>query len=117
MATREQEFSSFFISILQFNRGKTNNDTKLFGQSCRHINPNMCSVGAQGFYLMYQFNISKEMELPPYFCHKSSWFNMKLLTDANSIDPKKGITQKIYSTSVGRFCAKMEIDARHLAHI
>ena len=43
----------FFISILQLDRGKTNNGLKLFGRCGRHINPNMCSVGAQGFYFMH----------------------------------------------------------------
>ena len=106
-----------FISILQLDKGKTNNGPKLFGRCGRHINPNMCSVGAQGFYLMYQFSTSQEMDPPPDFCDNKSWFDIKLLTDANSTDPKKGITQGTYSTPVGWVYATNNIDAKHLVHL
>ena len=47
----------FFLSILQLAFGKTNKGLKFFGRVGRHRDPNMCSIGAQGFYLMYQFSI------------------------------------------------------------
>ena len=39
-----------------------------------------------------------------------------LLIDANSTNPKKGVTLKTYSIVVGRVCGAKKIDARHLAH-
>ena len=57
------------------------------------------------------------MDPPPNFCDNKSWFDIKLLTDANSTDPKKGITLGTYSTAVGRVCAVNKIDAKHLAHL
>ena len=51
------------------------------------------------------------------FCDNSFPFDKKLMTDTNSTDPNKGITQKTYSTAVGVVCVEKKIDASHLGHI
>ena len=77
----------------------------------------MCSVGAQDFYLMYRFSVSQEMDPTPNFCDNKSWFDIKLLTDANCTDTKKGISQGTYSIAVSHVCKANKIQIKHAAHL
>ena len=102
---------------MQIATGKTNNGVKLFGRVGRHIDPSMCSIGAQGFYLMYRFEQSNEMYPIPDFCNNESWYGIKILTDANTKDPTKGITDTTYYTAVNQALDSLGIHSNHFLFI
>ena len=114
---REDDPHQFYIAIMQIATGKTNNGVKLFGRVGRHIDPSMCSIGAQGFYLMYRFDQSNEMYPIPDFCNNESWYGIKILTDANTKDPTKGITDTTYYTAVNQALDSLGIHSNHFVHI
>ncbi len=59
--------------------GKTNRAGKaIFGRSCRHRNVNMCPYGAIGFWFLYRFHVTKEMDPPPDFLENAAWFDIKV---------------------------------------
>jgi hypothetical protein len=114
---RDDDPHQFYIAIMQIATGKTNNGVKLFGRVGRHINPSMCSIGAQGFYLMYRFEQSNEMHPIPDFCNNESWYGIKILTDANTKDPTKGITDTTYYSAVNQALNSLGIHSNHFVHI
>ena len=54
----------------------------------RHIDVNMCAIGALGFWLFGRFMVTDEVEQMDFSDNKS-WFNIKLLC---SIDKRNGKT-------------------------
>jgi hypothetical protein len=116
----DKEPHPMFISILQIPEGKINHDgRKLYGRALRHINPEKCAVGALGFYLMYRFYISGEMNPPPDFTDNAAWFTIKLLVDAHC---RRGSTTKAmddthYGNVIKEICKKLEIPQNKQLHI
>jgi hypothetical protein len=74
------------ILIMQILEGKTYNGKIVWGRAMRHMNVNMCSIGALGFYLMSRFKVTGET---CGFAQNKSWLNRKLLvsqTHAKTLD-------------------------------
>ena len=111
------------ILIMQMATGKTNNGLKLFGRVARHANPNSCAVGSLGFFLMYRFHTSGEMDTrgenarAPDFFVNQSWFHIKLLTESNSSNNKTCIRNTTYYTAIKEACKKLSIATNHFVHI
>ena len=57
------------------------------------------------------------MDSPPDFRNNSSWFSRKLLTDANSLNPNKGITETTYYTAMGKAIKVLNFHANHKVHL
>jgi hypothetical protein len=125
----EREPHPMFISILQIPEGKINHDgRKLYGRALRHINPESCAVGALGFYLMYRFYVSSEMNPPPDFANNAAWFDIKLLVDAHCTrqtahspnrrgSNTKAMDDAHYGNVIKDVCKKLEIPQNKQLHI
>jgi hypothetical protein len=126
----EREPHPMFISILQIPEGKINHDgRKLYGRALRHIHPENCAVGALGFYLMYRFYVSSEMNPPPDFASNAAWFDIKLLVDAHCTrcstthspnrrgSNTKAMDDAHYGNVIKDVCKKLEIPQNKQLHI
>ena len=61
----------FFVMMMQFSTGKVNQGFKLYGRMAQNFDVNVCPIGALGFYLLYRFHNSNEMDGVD-FCDNSS---------------------------------------------
>ena len=118
LVKKESDPHPLFILIMQFETGKVNRGFKLYGRMAQNFDVNLCPVGALGFYLMYRFARSKEMEQIDFSDNKD-WFNIKLLTSFQSTKPynEKCMQDKSYATAVKRICKKERIPTSHFVHI
>ena len=102
--TQKKDPHPFMILILQISAGKMNqNGYKIFGRMGRNFDVNVCPIGALGFYLMYRFHHSRELnnpEKPIDWTTNESWFNIKLLTQFGTTDNGECISDSTYSNAV-----------------
>ena len=96
---KDEDPHPLFVMMMQFSTGKVNQGFKLYGRMARNFDVNVCPIGALGFYLLYRFHNSNEMDGVD-FCDNISWFNTKLLTTYNSTDNTKCIKDKTYAAAV-----------------
>jgi hypothetical protein len=68
---------------MQMVTGKTNNGLKLFARVARHANPNSCAIDSLGFFFMYRFHMSGEMNVPPDLFDNQSWFDIEQFNKAD----------------------------------
>jgi hypothetical protein len=67
-------------------QGKTNHERILYGRATRHLDINLCCIGALGLYLMYSFSITGEFEdmTSDNWMDNLSWFDVKLCIMADA---------------------------------
>ena len=75
---QKNEPDPYHICILRVGEGKTVKNKSQFGKILRHMNVNMCAMGALGFWLFARFMVTGEVAKMDFFNNKS-WFDMKLL--------------------------------------
>ena len=111
----------FMLLIMQISTGKMNqNGLKIFGRMGRNFDVNVCPVGALGFYLMYRFHHSRELnddKNPVDWTDNSMWFNIKLLTEYGRADNTVCINDSTYATAVKKICKENKIPSKHWVHI
>ena len=73
------EPSPYHIGIQRVSMGKANADKVLYGRAIRHREPQLCSIGALGFYLMARFHVTDEIDCID-FSDNATWFNRKILS-------------------------------------
>ena len=107
----------FWVLMLQITTGKTHtHHIKLFGRAGRHKDPLQCPMGALGFYLMFRFAKTKEMDNID-FTDPTEWFYIKLLTDMKNKDTTKSIANRTYATAIETHLKKSQIFAKNKVHI
>ena len=84
---QKNEPDPYHICILRVGEGKTVGNKCQFGKVMRHINVNMCAIGALGFWLFARFMVTDEVEKMDFNDNKS-WFNMKLLCTVDKRNEK-----------------------------
>ena len=75
---QKNEPDPYHICILRVGEGKTVLKKCQFGKILRHMNVNMCAMGALGFWLFARFMVTGEVAKMDFSDNKS-WFDMKLL--------------------------------------
>ena len=93
-------------------------EKKQFGRSMRHKDVRRCAIGAFGFYLLFRFHKSGEMDdcRRPNFGDNSKWFDIKILTDGTREDTKKEIQPRTYTDPIRKVFKKLLIVAAHFGH-
>lgn len=84
----------------------------------RHADVRKCAVGVMGFYLLFRFHFSREMDdgNRPDFCKNEEWFNVKILTDGTRENKEKEMQKKTYTNEVKNILKKLKIVASHYGH-
>ena len=113
---KERDPHMLNISVIQLATGKTNHGIKLYGRCLRHKDVKLCGVGAMAMYLMYRFELSKEMDPPPDFTKNDSWFDIKLLTDGTIQNITTGIANTTYGDHMKLVIRHLGIPAVHWRH-
>ena len=83
------EPDEYHIGIQRVSQGKANKEKVLYGRSIRHLNPELCSLGGLGLYLLNRFEVTNELE-HMNFADNSTWFNRKLLKSMTSTGTCEG---------------------------
>ena len=91
---------------------------KQFGRCMRHKDVTSCAVGATGFYLLYRFHFSREMDdgNRPDFRNNEEWFDIKILTDGTKERNKVSIQKKTYTSELKTIMHILRIVASHFGH-
>ena len=84
---QKNEPDPYHICILRVGEGKTVQNKCQFGKIMRHIDVNMCAMGALGFWLFARFMVTDEVKKMD-FNKNESWFNMKLLCPVDKRNSK-----------------------------
>jgi hypothetical protein len=94
------------------------NDKKQFGRSMRHKDVRRCSVGAFGFYLLFRFHKSGEMDddQRPNFGINKEWFDIKILTDGTRHATTKEIQKRTYTDPIRNVFKKLSLISSHFGH-
>ncbi len=95
-----------------------NLESKQYGRSMRHKDVRRCSVGAFGFYLLFRFHKSGEMDdcRRPNFAVNKEWYDIKILTDGTRADTAKEIQRRTYTDPIRKVFKKLSIVASHFGH-
>jgi hypothetical protein len=106
------------LAISQVATGKTNGNLKLFGRVCRHKDVNMCSYGALGFWLLYRFHCTGEMDTPPDFTSNEDWFDIKVLVGLPNFSSSrtKGISDTTYTRQIKKALKAFNLPHKHQLH-
>ena len=107
----------YFVLVQQISTGKTNKGLKLYGRVMRHKEVSLCAIGALGFYLMYRFYRTGEMNPPPDFRDNEAWYHIKLLVSPNQIDYSKPVSDRTYMQAIQAACKHLNIPSNHWLHI
>ena len=67
LVQKEDDPHPLFVMTMKFATGKVNQGIKLYGRVARYFDVNLCPIRALGFYLLYQFRHSKEIEELDFF--------------------------------------------------
>lgn len=97
------------VFIMQLAEGKTNDGIKLYGRLTRHKDVRLCGAGALALYLLYRFEVTGEMDEPPDFTKNESWFDIKLLVDAQANDFTKSVKNTTYADAMKTILRDLEI--------
>ena len=84
---QKNEPHPYHIGILRVGEGKTVQNKCQFGKIMRHLDVNMCAMGALGFWLFARFMVTDEVKNMD-FNNNESWFNMKLLCPVDKRNSK-----------------------------
>jgi hypothetical protein len=84
----------------------------------RHKDVTQCSIGAFGFYLLFRFHKSGEMDdgKRPNFAENDEWFHIKILTDGTVTDTKKELLKRSYTDPIRKVFKKLGIYSFHFGH-
>jgi Centromere DNA-binding protein complex CBF3 subunit, domain 2 len=115
----DKDVHPLMVVVQQLASGKTNNNQKLYGRVMRHKDVNLCAVGALGFYLMYRFQVTDEMNTPPDFADNEAWYRIKLLVQPyNSAgDYTQSISDRPYMEVIKTACMQLNLSSNHWLHI
>ena len=115
---RRADPAAMYIMVMQIATGKTvyAGNSKQYGRALRHKNVMKCSVGAFGFYLLYRFHVSGEMDdgNRPDFTDNRSWFDIKILASAK--DNKVAIRKRTYTDAIAKAFKRLRILSRVIGH-
>ena len=75
---QKREPDPYHVCILRVGEGKTVHQKAQFGKMMRHVNVNMCAIGALAFWIFARFMVTSEHEKID-FTKNHTWFNIKLL--------------------------------------
>ena len=59
---QKTERDPYHVCILRVSTGKTNADKVLYGRVMRHVDAQLCPIGALAMYLLIRFEVTKEHE-------------------------------------------------------
>ena len=78
----------------------------------------MCSVGGEGFYLLYRFHVTGEMEdgNRPNFSDNSDWFDIKVLTTTVNNEHKKAIHTRTYTQHISKILKSLDMPSNKQLH-
>jgi hypothetical protein len=84
----------------------------------RHKQVLRCAFGAFGFYLLYRFFRSGEMddENRPDFSVNEEWFDIKILTDGTSENNMIQLQARTYTAPIKKILKFLKIIASHFGH-
>jgi hypothetical protein len=84
----------------------------------RHKDVRRCSIGAFGFYLLFRFHKSREMDdsYRPNFAVNKDWFDIKILTDGTRADTTKEMQKRTYTGPIRKVFKQLSIVASHFGH-
>ena len=75
---QRNEPDEYHIGIQRVSQVKANKDKVMHRRAMRHRDVELCSIGANGLYLLTRFEVTKEIENIDFSDNKS-WFNRKIL--------------------------------------
>ena len=83
----------------------------------RHKDVRKCNIGGFGFYQLFRFNYSREMdeEFRPDFTDNKSWFDIKIMTDGTR-NNKKVLKKKNYTDDIKKALKELRIVTSHYGH-
>jgi hypothetical protein len=119
IAIQKKTLPSFFF-FPTTHTGKTNHGRTLYGRATRHLDVNLCCIGALSFYLMYRFAITGEFEdmTGENWLDNSSWFDVKLLVDVHRGECyDKSMKNDSYSKAIKQVLVTLGIYAYHIVHL
>ena len=106
-----------YVLLLQFAEGKTNKGQTLFGRCIRHKEPELCPIGALGFYLMARFKLTKEWDTCPDFTVNSAWFRSKLLISGDKEKTTTCMSNDSYGKGIRDVLKQLGLFSKHYIHI
>ena len=106
-----------YVLLLQFAEGKTNKGQTLFGRCIRHKEPELCPIGALGFYLMARFKLTKEWDTCPDFTVNSAWFRSKLLISGDKEKTTTCMSNDSYGKGIRDVLKQLGLFSKHYVHI
>lgn len=88
-----------------------------FARSMRHKDVRRCGIGGFGFYQLFRFHHSREMddEFRPDFTKNKDWFDIKILTDGTQ-NNKKMLRKKAYTDDIKKVLKELKIVTSHYGH-
>ena len=93
-------------------------EKKQFGRSMRYKDVRRCSVGAFGFYLLFRFFKSGEMDdcRRPNFGVNKAWYDIKILSDGTRTDTRKETQKRTYREPIRKVFKSLQMVASHFGH-
>jgi hypothetical protein len=84
----------------------------------RHKDVRRCAYGAFGFYLLFRFHRSGEMEDEhrPNFAENRCWFDIKILSDGERGHNTKELQRRTYTDRIKSILKELKIMSSHFGH-
>lgn len=84
----------------------------------RHKDVRRCAFGSFGFYLLYRFYRSGEMEDEnrPDFTNNREWFDIKILSDGDRENNTKELQKRTYTDKIKSILKELKIVSSHFGH-
>ena len=84
----------------------------------RHKDVRRCAYGAFGFYLVFCFHRSGEMEDEnrPNFAENQAWFDIKILSDGERDHNTKELQRRTYTDKIKGILKELKIMSSHFGH-
>jgi hypothetical protein len=84
----------------------------------RHKDVRRCAFGAFGFYLLFRFHRSGEMddEHRPNFAENKDWFDIKILSDGEREHNTKELQRRTYTDKIKSILKELKIMSSHFGH-
>ena len=118
---RKDDADRMEVMVMQIATGKTVSQgagKHQYGRAMCHKDPAQCPVGSFGFYLMYRFHGSGEMdeEHRPDFRNNDDWFDIKILTDGSRASNSKEMGRRSYEDLLKKCFDSLLIFSSHYTH-
>jgi hypothetical protein len=115
------------VRLMKLGQGKTvkSEGVSQYGRFTRHKCPFMCPMGAEGFSLMYRFEVNNEFVYHPNADNpwadfpnmrtNAEWFDIKILTELGG-DNTVEMSQRTFRDKMKKVFKKLGINSNHYGH-